>query len=215
MKRLLIDVNVVLDAVLERGPQSGPAARLWGAAEAKQIDALIPAHGVTTLFYLLRNAKGSAFARRTVGSLVGVFGVAAVDGAVVARAVALGWPDFEDAVCAAAAEASGCEAIVTRDPKDFAGASLPVLAPETVAALMDQAPPDRVGEARRPTGQTTANARSNTRARRRTSGRVAAKRQTAAGGKKSSLDVVGDLVGSVSGPKDLSSNPRYLRGYGR
>lgn len=48
--------------------------------------------------------------------LVGVFGVAAVDDNVVRRALALAWPDFEDAVCAAAAEASACDAPVTRDP---------------------------------------------------------------------------------------------------
>jgi hypothetical protein len=31
----------------------------------------------------------------------------------------------------------------------------------------------------------------------------------------SCLDLISDLVGSVSGPADLSSNRRYLRGYGR
>jgi predicted DNA-binding protein len=31
----------------------------------------------------------------------------------------------------------------------------------------------------------------------------------------SCLDLVRDLVGSASGPVDLASNPRHLRGYGR
>lgn len=31
----------------------------------------------------------------------------------------------------------------------------------------------------------------------------------------SCLDLARDLAGSVSGPADLSSNPRHLRGYGR
>ncbi len=41
------------------------------------------------------------------------------DPPVLRRALSLGWPDFEDAVCAAAAESCGCDAIVTRDPKGF------------------------------------------------------------------------------------------------
>jgi len=147
VRRLLADVNVVLDAVLERGPRSDAAAKLWMAAETKRVEALVPAHGVTTLFYLLAREKGAPFARRIVGSVVGTFGIAAVDRAVIARALALTWPDFEDAVSAAAAEAAGCEAIVTGDPKGFPEASLPVLSPETAVALLEGGPPDRVAEA--------------------------------------------------------------------
>jgi len=147
VKRLLADVNVVLDAVLERGPRSGAAGKLWMAAETKRVEALVPAHGVTTLFYLLAREKGAPVARRVVGSVVATFGIAAVDRAVIGRALALAWPDFEDAVCAAAAEAAGCEAIVTGDPKGFPGSSLPVLSPETAVALLEGRPPDRVAEA--------------------------------------------------------------------
>lgn len=146
MKRLLADVNVVLDAVLERGARSEAAARLWMAVETKRVEALLPAHGITTVFYLLARQKGAPFARRIVSSIVGTFGVATVDGAVVGRALSLAWPDLEDAVCAAAAEAAGCEAIVTRDPRGYPGSSIPVLSPEAAVALVEGRPPDRVGE---------------------------------------------------------------------
>jgi predicted nucleic acid-binding protein len=146
VKRLLADVNVVLDAVLERGTLSDAAARLWVAAEKKRVEALVPAHGITTLFYLLARVKGAAFARRIVAGVAATFGIAAVDGAVIGRALALAWPDFEDAVCAAAAEVAGCEAIVTGDPKGFRGASLPVLSPETAVALLEGRPPNHVAE---------------------------------------------------------------------
>jgi hypothetical protein len=115
------------------------------AAETRRVEALVPAHGVTTLFYLLARERGAAFARRVVTGVVGTFGVAAVDGGVIWRALALAWPDFEDAVCAAAAEAAGCEAIVTGDPKGFPEASLPVLSPESAVALLAGGP-DRVAE---------------------------------------------------------------------
>lgn len=33
--------------------------------------------------------------------------------------------------------------------------------------------------------------------------------------KLSALDLVSDLVGRFEGPKDLSTNPKYMRGFGR
>ncbi len=129
MKPLLIDLNVILDVILERAPGVEPASALWAAIENRRARALIAAHGVTTIFYLLQRARGRSFARRGLEQLVGVFGVAPVDEAVVRKALALGWPDFEDAVCAAAAEAAGCEAIVTRDPDGFPDSPVPVIDP--------------------------------------------------------------------------------------
>jgi predicted nucleic acid-binding protein len=147
VKRLLVDVNVVFDALMERSPHSHAAARLWSAIETQRVEALVPAHGVTTLFYLAARAKGTVFARRAVGAVLSAFGVAAVDGFVIQRAVSLDWRDFEDAVCAAAAEASGCDVIVTRDTGGFPGCALPVMSAETAVSLLEGTPPDRVSDA--------------------------------------------------------------------
>lgn len=65
-----------------------------------------------------------------------MFAVARVDQKVLAEALALRWGDFEDAVCAAAARASGCSIITTRDPRGFKGSTCPALTPrETLAVL--------------------------------------------------------------------------------
>jgi len=53
-------------------------------------------------------------------------------------ALALAWPDFEDAVCAAAAEASDCDALVTRDPDGYLKASLPVIDPAAALSWLTQ-----------------------------------------------------------------------------
>ena len=129
MKPLLFDLNVILDVILERAPGVEPASALWAAIEGGRGRALIPAHGLTTVFYLLEKARDAAFARSGVERLISVFGVAPIDDKVVRRALVLGWPDFGDAVCAAAAEASGCEAIVTRDPDGFPDSPVPVVDP--------------------------------------------------------------------------------------
>jgi predicted nucleic acid-binding protein len=129
VKPLLLDLNVILDVILDRRPGADAAAALWAAIESGHGSGLIPAHGVTTIFYVLEKARGAAFARDGAGRLIDVFGVAPVNDTVLRRALLLGWPDFEDAVCAAAAEASGCEAIVTRDPDGYPNPPIPVIDP--------------------------------------------------------------------------------------
>jgi hypothetical protein len=47
-----------------------------------------------------------------------------------------GLPDFEDAVGAAAAEAAGCEAVVTRDAAGFANTPVPGIDPPLALALL-------------------------------------------------------------------------------
>lgn len=87
MKSLLLDLNVILDVILDRRPGADAASALWAAIESGHGRAFIPAHGITTIFYLLEKARGAAFARDGVERLLGVFGVAAVDAAVVRRAL--------------------------------------------------------------------------------------------------------------------------------
>ena len=135
MKRFLLDLNVLLDVVLER-PGAPVAAEVWAALEQGRGEGYIPAHGVTTIFYVVSRAKGPAFARRATEGLVHAFTVAHVDQDVLRGALALDWPDFEDAVCAAAAEACGCDAIVTRDPEGFPDSPVEVIDPATALAWL-------------------------------------------------------------------------------
>jgi len=58
------------------------------------------------------------------------FQVAAVDSRVLTRARALNWPDFEDAVVAAAAEAHDCSLIITRNVSDFRDSPVSARTPE-------------------------------------------------------------------------------------
>jgi hypothetical protein len=99
---------------------------------------MVPAHGVTTIFYILEKAQGAAFARSGVADLIRVFDVAPVDDEVVKRALTFAWPDFEDAGCAAAAEASACDALVTRDAVGYPDPPLPVIDPAAALSWLTQ-----------------------------------------------------------------------------
>jgi predicted nucleic acid-binding protein len=136
VKRILFDTNIVLDVLLDRQPHVEASAAAWAAVEAGKSEGLLAAHAVTTIHYLVRKELGNARARRILSAILGVFGVAAVDVAVIQEALQLPFSDFEDAVTAAAALSAACDCIVTRDPKGFRGSPVRCLAPEAVTALL-------------------------------------------------------------------------------
>jgi predicted nucleic acid-binding protein len=136
MRRVLFDINVILDVLLDRKPYAEASAAAWAAIETGISDGLLAAHAVTTIHYLVRKEMGAAKARRIISAMLRVFGVAAVDGAVIQEALQSSFSDFEDAVTAAAARSAGCECIVTRDPKGFRGSPVRPLTPEAVTPLL-------------------------------------------------------------------------------
>lgn len=136
MKRVLLDVNVVLDVLLDRRPFADGSSAVWAAVERGEAEGCLSAHAVTTIHYLNARAVGSRMAHDTTEALLSVFGVAGVDAAVLNAALALKWPDFEDAVTAAAARRAKCDALVTRNPRDFKSAPVRVLTPAEATAWL-------------------------------------------------------------------------------
>ena len=134
--RLLFDMNVVLDVLLDRKPFVEASSAAWEVVERGDAKGMLSAHAVTTLHYLNAKTVGVRMATETTEAMLTVFEVAPIDEAVLLRAVALKWPDFEDAVTAAAARRAKCDAVVTRNPRDFKGAPIRILTPsETVAVI--------------------------------------------------------------------------------
>jgi predicted nucleic acid-binding protein len=134
LKRLLFDVNVILDILLDREPHAEAASALWAAVERGEARGFIPAHAVTTIHYLIQSERGNSVADTAMRTILEVLPVAPVDGTVLQGALALGWRDFEDAVCFEAARAAGCDVIVSRDGKGFAKSAIPAI--DAAAALV-------------------------------------------------------------------------------
>jgi predicted nucleic acid-binding protein len=136
MIRVLFDVNVILDVLLNRKPHAEASAKVWAAAETGLAEGVLSAHGLTTIHYLVRKESSAAKTGIMMQMILKVFGVAAVDTTVIQEALQLACPDFEDAVTAAAARLAHCDYIVTRDPKGFRGSPVRALAPEAVLPLL-------------------------------------------------------------------------------
>jgi len=136
MTRILLDVNVILDVLLNRRPHVDASSDVWTAVETGRAQGFLSAHAVTTVHYLNAKAAGKKMAAETTEALLSVFDVAGVDEAVLRSALSLDWKDFEDAVTAAAAQRARCSAIVTRNVADFRKSPVRVLAPIEAATWL-------------------------------------------------------------------------------
>ena len=135
-QRILIDLNVILDVVQARVPHHRISAAVLAAAEQGFVEGWIAAHSVTTLYYLYARSRSQATARATLTMVLEFLRVAPVDEAVIRKALALPYQDFEDAVQMAAALAIGATCIVSRNVKDFRHGPLPVYTPADCLPLL-------------------------------------------------------------------------------
>jgi predicted nucleic acid-binding protein len=128
--KVLFDTNVVLDVLLARAPHVDVAVQLFNLVDRGRLHGVLCATTITTIHYLATKAVGRAQAKRHLQELMAMFEIAPVDQAVLSQAIDLNLPDFEDAVLHESARAFGVAGIVTRNTKDFKGATLPVFSPK-------------------------------------------------------------------------------------
>ena len=63
MKKLLLDINVVLDILLDRKPHAAVSGVIWAKIEKGEVKGFLPAHGVTTIHYLIERDRGAQVLR--------------------------------------------------------------------------------------------------------------------------------------------------------
>ena len=136
MTRMLLDINVVLDVLSAREPFAREASSVLGRVEVRAAVGLIAAHTVTTLHFMLAKHLGKARARRALADLLHIVQVVAVDEDVIRRAMALDWPDFEDAVQAVCAEQGSAAYVVTRDKRGFRKSAVKPVTPAELLAIL-------------------------------------------------------------------------------
>lgn len=137
--KFLIDTNVVLDLLLDRAPFADDAVLLFEQAELGNISAVLCGTTVTTIHYIASKTIGARKAKRAVGRLLSLCEIAPMGRAVLEDALAAEFPDFEDAVLAAAARGAEADAIITRNAKDFRKAGIPVYDATQVVELLSKA----------------------------------------------------------------------------
>ena len=134
--RLLIDINVILDVVLARQPWLSDSAAILDTLSQKRAVGLVAGHAITTIHYVVQRRNGRPAATTAVSDLLTLCDVVPSTAADFQRALAFGLPDFEDAVTAAAALATGANYLITRNEKDFRGVPISVRSPAAVLSLL-------------------------------------------------------------------------------
>lgn len=112
---ILLDTNVILDALMERAPFDVEAKEILLRAQRNELQCMFTANAATDIFYLYSKARDIRSAKVALNFLLTHYGVVSVTQDDCVRALTLWIDDFEDALVAVCAETVGADYIVTRD----------------------------------------------------------------------------------------------------
>jgi predicted nucleic acid-binding protein len=127
--KVLLDVNIVLDVLLQRQPWLADAEAIWDAASDGRLNCCLCGSSLTDIFYIARKLVGQDPAREIVRKCLDNLTILTVDHRALEDAHARPEGDFEDAMQIAVAIHAGVDAIVTRDLTGFANSPVPVWSP--------------------------------------------------------------------------------------
>jgi predicted nucleic acid-binding protein len=127
--KVTVDINVLLDVFQKREPHYAASARVVAMIEQGEIEAVFPAHGITTLYYLARKHGTRPDAEAALDKVLNHFQIGNLNHDNWQRARSLTMTDFEDAVVATVAETSGSTLIITRNTDDFDDSPVPAISP--------------------------------------------------------------------------------------
>ena len=140
--KVLLDINVVLDVFLARDPWLADSAAVVQAGLDGKTTAYLSAASLPTIFYIVRHNANLARAHAAIKECLDTFSILTVDRTTLEMATTFPGSDFEDNLHIACAVEARLEAIVTRNPKDFAGSPIPILAPGELLALLPRKAPE-------------------------------------------------------------------------
>jgi predicted nucleic acid-binding protein len=137
---VLLDTNIIFDLMLERDPWRAEAEEIAEAGAHGRLQAHVCTSAITDVFYISRKLVGVERARRIIRNCLDALQIVSVTRDLLDAAERWEGADFEDNLQIICAVDARLEAIVTRNPRDFAGSPLPVLTPTELLALLAKAP---------------------------------------------------------------------------
>ena len=133
---ITLDLNILLDIIQHRKYHYVSSAEVVQKVIEHEIEGAIPAHSISTIFYIVSKYRDHKTANKALDWLLAHFQVITLDRAALVRARELSFKDFEDAVVASLAESIQSKFIITRNVNDFKNAPVPVLTPDEFLAQL-------------------------------------------------------------------------------
>lgn len=129
--RVLLDVNICLDLLLDRKPHVTYSGQIFEAGEKGSIKLVVSGLSFDTLFYIIRPVLGERKSMEKLRLLLRNVHTGTIDHDIVEQALNSGWPDLEDALQYYCALHNDCRFLVTRNKADFKSdsKSLKILSP--------------------------------------------------------------------------------------
>ena len=129
--KLLIDTNIILDALMAREPWAASAEALLLAIAEEKAEGYITANTFTDLFYILRkHLKDKNQTKQALLSLLTTINILDVNSTDCEKAFDLSMPDYEDALLAHCGKRHKVETIVTRNKKHFENSPVKAITPD-------------------------------------------------------------------------------------
>ena len=124
-----VDINVLLDVFQKREPHYAASAQVVDMVTKGVLVGVCPAHGLTTLYYLVRKHASKPDAEAAMDRVLRHFQVGNLEAAGWQEAKRLRFGDFEDAVVATVAKATASDFIITRNVDDFTESLVSAITP--------------------------------------------------------------------------------------
>ena len=135
--KVLIDTNVMIDAITKRDNASSFSADVIAMCSSKKITGFAAPHSFSNLYYILRKEYSDKNRRVIIGEYCKILNVVSMNEDVINSALNNNnITDFEDAIQYACAESVGADYIVTRNVKDYGRSSIKAITPEKLMKLM-------------------------------------------------------------------------------
>lgn len=130
MKKILIDLNIILDFLNKRNFHQ-EAAQLINMCVERKLSGYICAHEVTTLsYFLLKEKKDKTKVINTITSLLDIFYIIPIDESILRDSLISPISDYEDAVIEVSSIKTNIDCIISRNISDFKSARIPTYTPE-------------------------------------------------------------------------------------
>ena len=137
--KVTVDINVLLDVFQKREPHYAASAQVVSLVTAGTVASVCPAHGLTTLYYLVRKYASKPDAEGAMDQVLRHFQIGNLEAADWEKARRLPFSNFEDAVVATVARATGSAFIITRNVADFVGSPVSAITPADFLSQLTKA----------------------------------------------------------------------------
>ena len=130
MKKVLIDLNIILDFLNKRNFHR-EAAQLINRCAENKLSGYICAHEITTLsYFLLKEQKDKNKVVTTISTLFDIFQIIPIDETILKASLLSPITDYEDAVIEVSAVKFNIDYILSRNISDFKLSRIPTYTPE-------------------------------------------------------------------------------------